>query len=262
MVIYYRATVRKSGMGRLVAATAVVILVILLDILSGGKVRAEIRAGAATLSRWSSALGSHVWGSGIFTSRAALESQNAVLAAQLSDLSESAGMAATLQQQNDQLRALVHLAAASPGLTAPVVSSLSASPYGTFLIGVGGGESVSPGDLVLTEGGFVIGRVSHVGAGTALVAEIFAPGASQDAVIDGTSVTLSGSGGGNAQTEVPRGLVLAVGDPVVVPEFGQRPVGIVGAVASTSASASQQVYVRLPSNLSALQFVYVTPPNN
>ncbi len=258
--MYYRRTVHKGGRNRLLALTAVVLLLLFADIVSGGVVRAYVRAGAASAWRWTG--GAVVdWVGAIVSSRASLEAQNRVLASQLSQTTEEAGMVALLQEQNDQLRALVHLAQEVPGITAPVVSSLSASPYGTFLIGVGNGESVSKGDLVLTGGGFVVGRINDTGSGTALVSEILAPGASLEATLDGATVTVQGQGGGNGRTQAPRGLAVAVGDVVVVPLFGQRGIAVVGAVASSSTGASQDVYVRLPIGLSQLQFVYVTPAN-
>lgn len=262
MAMYYRGTVRKGGKRRLIAVTVLVVLILLVDAVSGGTVRSEVRYAAAAVSRWTASVNQAVWGSGIFTSRSSLEAQNRTLTAQLSYLSERAGQADLLQKENAGLRALVHLAENSPGITAPVMSSLLSSPYGTFLIGLGNGENVSRGDLVLTEGGFVVGLINETNAGTALVSEVLAPGASIEALLDGASVFVEGEGGGNGRTEAPRGLKVSIGDVVVVPEFGQRGVGIVGAVASSSASASQHVYIRLPNTLSSMQFVYVIHGND
>jgi cell shape-determining protein MreC len=249
----------NSGRRKLLAATVLIIVLFLIDILSGGKIRAGVRTLGSIVSEWTGHATSGMVGSGFFASRAALESQNHTLSEEVAQLQERAAALAVAEQENEQLRGIVHLAQKVPGVTAPVVSSLDVSPYGTFLIGAGSGDGIARGNLVLTEDGFVVGQVSDTSAHQSLVTELFAPGASVSAVADGTSVSLSGQGGGNARASVPRGIAIAPGDPVIAPGLGERPVGIVGEVASSSASASQDVFVRIPPNTSSLQFVYVIP---
>ncbi|MCR4325859.1 MAG: rod shape-determining protein MreC [Patescibacteria group bacterium] len=253
---YYRAP--KRGRRRLMAATALVILILIADVVSGGYVRGQVRLVASVVSGWGSALMRGVASTGFLQSSASLKAENRALKIQVAQLSERAASAEALKRENDALRELARLAADTPGITAPIISSVSASPYGTFLIGTGGSDIIS-GDMVMTEGGFVVGIVSDVRESTALVSEIFAPGNSIDASLQGAYIRVEGRGGGNAHAEAPRDLIVGVGDVVVAPSFGQRPIGIVGAVASTSASASQDVYLHLPSALSAISFVYVSP---
>jgi cell shape-determining protein MreC len=242
---------------RLLAATVLVCFLFVVDVLLGGKIRNELRAGAAAASQWAEKPFAAIAGSGFFSSRAALESQNQSLTEEVAQLQERAAGSDALQAENGQLQAMAHLAQTAPGITAPVVSSVRSSPYGTFLIGAGSQDGIARGDLVLTEGGFVVGAVGDLGAHVALVAEVFAPGASIDAILDGASVSIEGSGGGNARTSLPRGVAIAAGDPVVAPGFRERPVGVVGNVASSSASASQDIHIRLPVNLASLQYVYI-----
>ncbi len=260
--MYYRPPVRRGKSKPLIILTVLVILVVLLDILSGGKIRFEVRRAVAFLSQSTNSVTSHLWGSSFFSTRAALQAENRTLTTQLEHLSERAAASELLQQENDTLRQLAHLSENTPGVTAPIISSISSSPYGTFLIGVGVNDHLAKGDLVLTDGGFVIGQVSEIGRSTALISEILAPGASFDATLNNAAVHVEGEGGGNGRLEAPRGLGIAVGDVVVVPQFRQRGIGVVGAIASSSASASQHVYLRIPTSLSKLQFVYVTSTNN
>ncbi|MDP2649090.1 MAG: rod shape-determining protein MreC [bacterium] len=252
---YYRAP--KRGRRRIVAATALIILILIADVVSGGYVRGQVRLIASAVSGWGSALIRGIASTGFLQSSASLKAENRALQAQVARLSERVASAEATKQENDVLRELARLAIETRGITAPIISSVGASPYGTFLIGTGGSDIVS-GDMVLTEGGFVVGIVSDVHDSTALVSEIFSPGNSIDASLGGAYVRVEGRGGGNAHADVPRDLPVGVGDIVVAPGFGQRPIGIVGAVASTSASASQDVYLHLPSALSALSFVYVS----
>jgi rod shape-determining protein MreC len=244
---------------RLVATTILVVVLFLIDVISGGKLRASVRVFGSMISTWSGQAGATFTGSGFFTSRAALESQNRTLSEQVAQLQGRAAALSAVQEENDQLRAIVHLAAKSPGVTAPVVSSLEASPYGTFLIGAGSQDGIAVGNLVLSEDGFVIGRVNDTSARQSLVSELFAPNATVSATVNAVPISLSGQGGGNARANVLRSAAIAIGDIAIAPGLGERPVGIVGQVASSSASASQDVYVRTPLNLSSLQFVYVVP---
>jgi cell shape-determining protein MreC len=148
------------------------------------------------------------------------------------------------------------------GITAPVVSSVRSSPYGTFLIGAGSADGITTGSMVLTVGGFVVGVVGDTGLHASIVTELFAPGASTEVIVHGVPGTARGYGAGNARITIPRGLAITVGDPVVAPGLGQRAVAIVGEVSSSSASASEEIYIRLPVNLATLAFVYVVPPRN
>lgn len=256
----------KSPHKRLLAVTALVVFLFLLDVLSGGSVRHQLRGGAVLLGGWSSYVGGSITGSGFFRTRASLEAQNRSLAEELAQYEERAGAYEVLRVENEELRAYVRLVESisgdAQGVTAPVVSSVRTSPYGTFLIGAGEAEGIVRGSLVLTSGGFVVGTVTDTGAHTATVEEVFAPGASVEAIVGGASFTASGSGGGNARAKVPRALSIRINEPVFAPQFGQRPIGIVGSIASSTASASQELFIVLPVNLSSLRYVYILPVRN
>jgi cell shape-determining protein MreC len=244
------------------AATVFVIFLFCADWLSGGALRHVVRGAAETVSRPVFAVAHGIASSGFFSSRASLAAQNDALSQQIAQLQERAAYDAVLQSENDQLRSLSHLAQTPHGLTAPVISSVIASPYGTFLIGAGATDGVRAGDAVMSaqasgEGGFVIGEVSDVGAHTATVREVLAADAAVNIIVSGSPATLQGSGGGNGHLSLPRGARVAEGDAVIAPQLGGRAIGIVGSVASSSASAKEDVYVRVPVNLGALQFVYV-----
>ena len=252
----------KSRNGRLLVITTLVVFLFALDILTGGSIRHLLRGGVVVMAEWSGRVGASIKGSGLLATRASLEAKNRVLSEQLTQYEERAGGFEALRTENEELRALVHLIESLPsgteGMTAPVVSSIRSSPYGTFLIGAGD----SRGSLVLTSGGFGVGTVTDTGAHTAVVTEVFAPSATIEAIVGSASISAAGSGGGNARASVPRALSITVGQPVVAPAFGQRPIGIVGNVASSSASASQDVSIVLPVNLASLKYVYILPVRN
>ena len=257
MSVYYRPPVKRKGKRAIAIVSALVIVLFFADWFSGGYLRAGVRTIGASTSGALAAVGASVESSGLLSSKASLEASNHMLVTQVATLSEQAAQAAYLQQQNDQLRALLGLSAHGSGFAAPIVSTPGSSPYGTFVIGVPEGETIAHGDLVLTRGGFVIGVVSDVRGGTAVVTETLGPRTSTEAQLDGADVVIAGAGGGNGQTDMPRGVTVAIGDAATSQALGGRPVGVVGAIASSSASAAQTVYLRLPSNLSGLQYVYV-----
>ncbi len=253
----------KSSSKRLLAATALVVFLFLLDVFTGGAIRHGLRGGAVVMGERSRNVGAAIVGSGIFATRASLEAQNRSLREELAQFEERAGGFEAVRAENEELRRFVRLVESSPGtaqgVTAPVVSSVRTSPYGTFLIGAGAAEGIVSGNLVLTGGGFVVGRVTDTGEHTSVVTEIFAPGASIDAIVGGATFSAAGSGGGNARAKLPRALAIQMNEPVVAPELGQRPIGIVGTIASSSASASQEIFIVLPVNLSSLKYVYILP---
>ncbi|MDO8514816.1 MAG: rod shape-determining protein MreC [bacterium] len=249
----------KRPYRRLFAATILVVVLFIADIVSGGTLRYTLRSGVATFSSWVGSATGILGANEIFSSRRALESQNRSLSDTLAQLEDRAAGFDAIRVENEELRALLQVvqATSQKSVTAPVVSSIRSSPYGTFLIGAGSADGITRGSLVQTSGGFVVGKVSDMGAHTATVTEVFAPGVSLDAILGTAAISVRGSGGGNARAEAPRGLSIALGSPVFAPEFGQRAIGIVGAVASSSGSAVQDVFIRLPVNLASLKFVYV-----
>ncbi len=255
----------KSPHRRLFALTVLVVFLFLLDVLTGGSIRHRLRDGVVVVSEWSRRIGTSITG-GIFSTRASLEARNRFLTEELAQFEERAGSYEVLLAENEQLRGFVNLVEGSlgdaRGVTAPVVSSTRTSPYGTFLIGAGEAEGITRDSFVVTSGGFVVGKVTDVGAHTATVAELFAPGVSTEAIVGGATFPVVGSGGGNARTKIPRALTVRINEPVVAPLLGQRPIGIVGSIASSSASASQEIFITLPVNLSSLRYVYILPIRN
>ncbi len=243
--------------------TAIIFVLLIIDGLSGGKIRSVARLAGSEVWKLGSAMTQSITGSRFISSRRALIEENLALAQQIAWLQERAAAYRVLQDENKALRDVLHVAGIErnpnreSGITAPIVSSFRSSPYGTFQVGAGREDSVSSGNLVLSSENFVIGRVEDVDSHTALVRLIFAPNVSSDALLRGAGVTVEGRGGGNASTKVPRQIDVAVGDAVISPVLYGRAIGIVGKVSEDSGSAYKQVNIYLPVNLSSLQFVYI-----
>ena len=248
---------------RLLLTTFVVAILFIVDWISGGKIRAETRLIGSYVWKWGVSIEEWILGCGFFSSRRGLTEENSALNFQLAQLQERAAAYRVVKDENTELRKLLRVSGIargpdpSSGITAPIVSSFRASPYGTFQVGAGTADSVSRGDLVLSAENFVIGQVEEVDAHTALVREIFAPDSKFDGVIRGVGALVEGRGGGNARANLPRATDVQVGDAVVSAVFGGRALGVVGNVLEDSGSAYRRVSIYLPVNLSALQFVYI-----
>jgi cell shape-determining protein MreC len=253
----YRGRSTTIGRRRLLIATLFVVLLFLIDIVTGGKIRALVRDAVSGVSGAFSHIAGNVINHGYFETHAALAAQNAALQAQVNSLEEQVALSNALQSQVASLQSLVHLAQTAPGITAPVSSSFIASPYGTFLIGAGSAQGIARGALALSSGGTVLGTVSNVGGDSATVTELFAPQNTVDAELDGTPIPVRGVGGGNATAQAPASLAISAGDAVTAPEYGNRVIGIVGHTDSNPSNAAQEIYIGLPVNLSSISYVYV-----
>ena len=242
----------------LIFATLFVIALFAIDFFTGGLIRTPLRTVGTAV--WNAIDGSvaAIAHNGIFARSSTLAHENDALQQQISDLKEQLALYQSAESENQDLQQLAHLAAQLPGITAPVVSSFKASPYGTFLIGAGSGEGVAKDAAVLSKEGFVIGRVIEVSPHQSLVQEIFAPRAKVDAIAGSIPLSLSGSGGGNAVGDAPRGSVIATGTPVHAPSLGGKLIGIVENTEGDVSSPSVKVYVRTPVNIETLRLVYVT----
>jgi len=225
-----------------------------IDYASHGFVRAYVRSVAATFIGSIPGSDSIV---GFFASRNALRRENQVLRDEIVKRAEQSEYIDSILRENDMLRDMARVAEEGDGITVPVVSSVSSSPYGTFVVGAGSNNGIREGSMVLTAGGFVLGSVTSVGRDTSVVTALFGPGQSFDLAVGSVAFSAEGYGGGNARARVPRDAPIVVGDTAVVPAFRARPAGVVASVESASTSAESTLHLHLPVNTTSLLFVYV-----
>ncbi|HEV3245533.1 MAG TPA: rod shape-determining protein MreC [Candidatus Paceibacterota bacterium] len=258
MAIRQTGTPQGTGRGNLFFATLIAILIVLINMATGGKISSLARDVVAPISNIGGKIGEDITQNGYFSSRRALEAQIAALQNEVQQEQLQAAAFSALEQRDTSLSALEHLAQTAPGLAAPITSSIVSSPYGTFTIGAGSADYVLQGAMVLSDEGFVVGKVVQVQSHRSLVAQIFASRMQTTVSIDGAAVVASGEGG-EAEAQVPHGIVVSQGDPAIAPEYDDRPIGIVQHVDSNPANAQQAVYIALPISLASLEYVYVTP---
>lgn len=244
----------------LLIATVLVVVLFSVDFFTGGMIRTLARSVAVGVWRTTDSLARGITGSGILATRSLLAHDNERLKNEIASLTEQLSAYKAAEIENEELRGLAHVALSRAGKTAPVISSLSASPYGTFLIGAGARDGVVQGAVVLSSGGFVVGTVVEVQDSQSLVEEIFAPRSALEVLAGSIPVSLSGSGGGNAVGEAPRGSLIATGTPVYAPQLGGEIVGFVGRTEGSVSNPSVKVYVRTPVTIETLRLVYVVLP--
>lgn len=241
---------------KLSIVTLVTLAIFVTDVASGGVLRGFIH----TVGAGAESVIALFMQSDFFASRNALKSENQSLKREIARLNTLIVEDSALRAENRALRDIVRLADRSVGIAAPVITSARRSPYGTFLIGAGAVDGVRVGDLVLAGAspGVVVGEVTQIDAHRALVQQIFAPNISTEVLVSGVPLFLSGRGGGSARADAPRDAPISVGDIVIAPSFGGRPIGVVAAVEKNVTGASQTVHITLPVNMAATLFVYVS----
>lgn len=229
-----------------------------VDHVSEGLLRSSIREAGGLASASLASVVNALPSAHGFATRATLVAENEGLRDMLARRAEEDARAAALRAENEELRSLAGLVDdESFGLSAAILSSFSTSPYGTFVIGAGSRHNVREGAVVLTPGGFVLGTVRDVQDRTATVESLFAPGKEIEAAVNDVPILLRGRGGGNARGEAPREAPVRIGDVITVPELDSRPAGVVFELDAASSSAAATLFIRMPTNLDTLRFVYV-----
>ena len=253
---------RRNNTGerrRLVIATVAVVVIFILDTLTGGTLRGFVQRSAAAV--WQGiGTGVHALDyGGWLASRSALARDNANLRAQLAIAQDKIGGYQALHEQYTELEATVNMAGQDAmGVVAHISSPLSLTPNDTFIVDRGARDNVQIGYIAESDAGFVIGSVVSVMPDTALVRKVLSSGVSLRSTVDKNSVMLTMKSG-SAYGHLSHDATVAAGDAVFAPDFGNRPIGVVVSTHSASSSAYTDIYVDLPTNPSALQFIYLAP---
>jgi cell shape-determining protein MreC len=233
------------------------VFLLLADLITGGIVRGAVHRSAAVISNVGKQAAETFQVANIFSSRAELEAHIEELEKELAVYRANDTAYAGMRAENADLRKMANLVQEEEGITAPVLLTYSASPYGTFMIGAGASDGVHEGSIVRSADGYSIGQVAEADAHTSIVKEFFAPGEKIEVMIGSDAVSLEGYGGGNARGQAAREAQIKERDIAVAQGFGGLPVGIVGKVVSDPANSFTEVYIRIPENLATVRFVYV-----
>ncbi len=163
-----------------------------------------------------------------------------------------------LYQENADLKQRLGRSAEGTVVLATVLLRPPAVPYGVLMIDVGKNAAVTEGMLVAAAGSAYIGRVTQVYDTTARITLFSAPGQTHEALLRGSiPLALEGEGSGSMRGELPVGIPVAVGDPVLLPGIMPTFLAVVTAVMHEEGQSFQSVYLTLPVNPLELRFVEV-----
>lgn len=141
---------------------------------------------------------------------------------------------------------------------ANVVMRPGETPYDTILLGSGSSEGIKEGAIVYA-GQTAIGIVVRAYPKSAFVALFSMPGEQSPVYIFGANVyaRATGEGGGVIKISVPQGIVLKVGDAVVVPLSDTALYGTIDYIEANPSDPDQYAYVTQRTALSSLYSVFV-----
>jgi len=197
---------------------------------------------------------------GSIKSKVLLEQEVAALTQENQRLRLSLIRSTLLQTENEELSALLNRAEAQERVLAAVLTRPPQSRYDTFTIDIGANRSVSVGDVVLGPGDVPLGTVIEVYGGSSLVELYSSPGRVTDVRINDderTTAQARGKGLGNFIIEMPRGIAVSVGEPIILSGITSRVLGIVGAVEVKETDPFQSVLLSSPVSMFTLRFVEV-----
>ncbi len=185
--------------------------------------------------------------------------ENHDLRARVETLSEKLVTFDSLKNENEELRALGKSSTDSNKILAAVLAKPSVSPYDTLVIDVGEKGGIAVGDYVVAEGSIVLGRINEVHARFSKAVLLSSPGVETNVAIGKEKIqaVAYGQGAGTLFMKLPREYEIKEGDPIVVPELGNRAIGSAAIVGTDGASAFTKVLFNVPVNLFTLRWVTV-----
>lgn len=132
-------------------------------------------------------------------------------------------------------------------------------PHQTMIVDVGESNAtkkIAVGDLAVSLGDVLIGRVAEVGAWTSKVKLLSAE--KELAVTIGLSATpalATGSGAGNFSIVLPKGTPVKVGEGVYSPVYNGKLIGVVRYVENIASRPTKTILVKTPVNLWQIEWL-------
>jgi len=195
---------------------------------------------------------------GVFSSKNSIEVENQNLKDKLAEVQVDIDRDKLLTQENSELKDLLGRHSKNISILATVLAKPPMSLYDTVVLDVGSSDSVTVGDTVLALGLVPIGIVSKVYSHLSTV-QLFSSSGQKVEVQIGKNVQTfaEAQGGGNFLIKLPKGTIVAEGDPISAPGIGAE---IFGHVENIDTNENDPfVYVRfsLPVNISELNFLQI-----
>ncbi len=194
-----------------------------------------------------------------FASRNTLESYVTDLKYQVQNLQSANAELQVLKDENTKLKNQMSRSETQQRILATILLKPNRTPYDTIVVDAGSTEGVIPGNKVYANGNTLIGTVADVSAHTAHITLFSTPGQQTDGVVVGTdiTVTLTGRGGGAFEIDVPREVVLPVGNVVTNVATFSNPIAIIGTQISSDRDAIKKILAKTPVNIQELKWVEI-----
>lgn len=195
----------------------------------------------------------------LLKSKQSLVERNVELKDQLSELQPSLHLINLLKKENSELKALSNRDIPDETILASVLIKPPVSLYDTLVVDVGEDHGISEGDLVLVHDDFVVGTVTEVYRKTSLVVLFSSRGKEMDVTLGDEHLLVKalGRGGGNFATQLPRGVEVALGDIVILPNISTQIFGIVELVIAAPADQFQTILFKNPVNMAEVRWVEI-----
>ncbi len=195
----------------------------------------------------------------LFTSKTTLQEENDRLQKLIKRMAIESYTYDALKEENVQLKNKLGRAGENDLLLARILVGPPVSPYDTFLVDVGMSHGIVEGMRVFTDGDFVLGEVTRVQNGSAIVALYSSPGTELSATLGKKSIpiTLHGRGGGSFGATIPKNEEVAVGDLIEVPALSRGYVGVVKEITQTDSSSLALIHIEFPVNIHELKWLYI-----
>jgi hypothetical protein len=178
---------------------------------------------------------------------------------QLAEVSGYRSLVASLMSENAELRQQLG-DQTEPRVGAGIIGRPPFLPYDSLLIDQGSDAGISEGALVYYHDVYALGYIARVFPHSALVTLFSHPNVEFTAFLRGPDIIVTGSGrgGGVMRLNVPQGLPLSEGLPVVLPTFAHGLIGEVTAIESVPTEPEQYAYLTHPTSLQSIRTVTVS----
>lgn len=251
-----RRTLRKDRIRTILFVGIALVLVFFIAprILSG--IGALIFTPIAHFETWFYESGSAV--PLYFQERSALIEENTRLKKDLAHADTKVSSRDRLLEENMELRSLLG-SGTSTRIAAGVIGRPTAMPFDVLILDKGHRDGIQADAPVYVGTDHVVGFVSEVHPHSSVVVLASTPGLKSTAYIFGPNIytTAEGLGGGVLKVSVPQGILISVGDLVVIPSFDTGVYGRLSLVESVPTEPEQRGYVTQIVPLQSIRFVSV-----
>ncbi len=192
-------------------------------------------------------------------SKNSLQKENEALQSQISELNSRLLDRDVLASDNAEMKSALGRTDGLKFTLASVISNSSNSFYNTFLIDGGRNAGLTTNQVVYAFGQNPIGYITESLSNSATVQLYSTPSEIYEGRLspENIDVTLTGQGGGNFTTTVPRDLNITDGSVVVTKDIHSRVVAVYKKVTSDPRDPFQTLLLISPVNLNQLSFVEV-----